>query len=71
MSVSFRTIKTLLQRRSSGEPLSQEEEEGLRRDARILKRRLAKLQAYDPETYGGFALSEELEALISAPLLTV
>lgn len=67
MSVSLPQVRARLAARARGE-LSPSEEQALIRDARILRRRLDRLQALHPELQ--VSLSTELDELASPPLLT-
>lgn len=60
MSVSLGQVRERLARRSRGE-LSPSEESELIRDARVLRRRVERLQALHPDL--GVSLAPELEAL--------
>lgn len=69
MAVSLRRVRELLERRAAG-LLSDGEQAELVRDARVLRRRLERLQALDPEAYGELALSAELDELAQPPVLS-
>lgn len=66
MSVSLSQVRERLARHARGE-LSPTEESELLRDARVLRRRVERLQALHPEL--GVSLSPELEALAGGPAL--
>jgi len=67
--LSLSDVRVLLARHERGE-LSASEEANLVREARRLRRRLDRLRAIDPETYGDISLGQELDALTQPSVLT-
>ena len=67
--LSLRELRALLARHARGE-LSASEEASLVVEARRLRRRLDRLRAIDPESYGDITLGDELDALIQPSVLT-
>ena len=68
--VSLRQVRELMARRAAGESLTADEQAALVRDARILRRRLDRLRALDPEVFGDIELTGELDELAEPPILT-
>lgn len=68
MSLTLAEVRDLLARRAAGEVLGAEQLAALTRSARLLHRRLARLQALDPDTFADIALGDELAELAGAEL---
>ena len=68
MNSSFAVLRGLLARHLAGEVLSTDERASLSRDAKILRRRLARAQALCPDL--GASLHGALDELAQPPVLS-
>ena len=69
MALPMRELRGLLERHSLGQ-LDADEEQLLRREARRLSRKLARLQAIDPEAFAQIELGDALLALSQPEVLS-